>query len=53
MEKYEVTLSISVDADSAIDAFDQVKEMIGDTGEISLSPEVNTQLFNELGVSND
>jgi hypothetical protein len=53
MDRYAVVLTISVEADSKIEALDRIKELFGDLAEIDISDEVNSDLFAELGVDYD
>ena len=52
-EDYQVDCSIIVSADSKIEAFDKIRDMLSNVADINLTTEVSNELFEELGVLND
>ena len=53
MEEYEIDCTIVVMAESNIDALDKIKAMFDGIAQVSLTSDMNNELFQELGVSYD
>jgi hypothetical protein len=53
MPTYSLILSMMMEADSKIEAMEILRERLGDSLEFSVSDEVDSDLFEELGIYYD
>lgn len=53
MPEYEMTMTLKIEADSKIEATDILQSILADVMPVDYSPEVNGELFAELGVKYD